>query len=282
MKKLLLILLSVFLMFYCGEKDEDNERIKKSAKDINISEINNKCELVDAHLIVAEEILEMYEKSMELEEAPVAAEDEEYLRRREGEMLLQMEKELEDKWKEEGWDLSKAEHCKNSKALSKSLEIIYSWFEVNIEVVKTTSALEQNNNETYEAFEDAKNQENTINQKEKETKESSLSLIDNGAEITILGNENINFGEIIDGEKVDLEFRIKNTGTGDLIITNAKASCGCTQLKFPKEIIKPGNEENISVTFDSTNKTGKQKKTITLTTNATPSIKILTIEGVVK
>ena len=106
-------------------------------------------------------------------------------------------------------------------------------------------------------------------------------LIDNGAEITILESESINF-EVIQGEKVDLEFKIKNTGTGDLIITNAKASCGCTQLEYPKEVIKPGNVDNISVTFDSKNRSGNQKKNITLTTNATPSIKILTIEGVVK
>ena len=106
-------------------------------------------------------------------------------------------------------------------------------------------------------------------------------LIDNGAEITILGSESINFGEIIEGEKVNLEFKIKNTGKGDLIITNAKASCGCTQLEYPKEIIKPGDKESISVTFDSKNRKGKQKKTIRLTTNTTPSIKILTIEGMV-
>ena len=107
------------------------------------------------------------------------------------------------------------------------------------------------------------------------------NLIDNGAEITIIGDESINFGEIIEGEKVNLEFKIKNTGTGDLIIANAKASCGCTQLEYPKEVIKPGNEESISVTFDSTKKQGKQKKNIRLTTNATPSIKTLTIEGMV-
>ena len=37
------------------------------------------------------------------------------------------------------------------------------------------------------------------------------NLIDNGAEITIIGDESINFGEIIEGEKVNLEFKIKNT-----------------------------------------------------------------------
>ena len=107
------------------------------------------------------------------------------------------------------------------------------------------------------------------------------SIIDNGAEIMILGNEIINFGEIIQGEKVDLEFRIKNTGNGDLIIANAKASCGCTHLKYPKEVIKQGNVESINVTFDSKDKIGVQKKNITLMTNATPNIKILTIEGMV-
>ena len=107
------------------------------------------------------------------------------------------------------------------------------------------------------------------------------NLIDNGAAISILGNETIKFGEIIQGEKVNLEFKIKNTGTGNLKITKAKASCGCTQLKYPEELIKPGNKETISITFDSENKLGKQKKEIILTTNATPSIKILTIEGMV-
>ena len=106
-------------------------------------------------------------------------------------------------------------------------------------------------------------------------------LIDNGAEITILGNESINFEEIIQGDTVYVEFRIKNTGTGNLKIYKAKASCGCTQLKYPEELIKPGSVESISVTYDSKNKLEKQKKNITLTTNATPSIKILTIEGMV-
>jgi len=123
------------------------------------------------------------------------------------------------------------------------------------------------------------------NQEEKDNdetvqKESSLSLIDNGAEITILGNETINFGEIIQGEKVDLEFRIKNTGEGDLIITDAVPSCGCTVPKYPEEVIKPGNKESIRITFNS-NKIGKQKKSIKLITNATPNIKILYIEGTV-
>ena len=107
------------------------------------------------------------------------------------------------------------------------------------------------------------------------------NLIDNGAEITIIGDESINFGEIIQAEKVNLEFKIKNTGTGNLKITQATASCGCTQLEYPEELIKPGSLESIRVIFDSKNKLGEQKKNIIFTTNATPSIKTLTIEGMV-
>jgi len=106
-------------------------------------------------------------------------------------------------------------------------------------------------------------------------------LIDNGAEITIVGDESINFGEITQGEKIDVEFRIKNTGTGDLLIDKAKASCGCTVPEWPKKLLVPGEEGEIKVTFNSEHRIGEQKKNITLTTNATPSIKILTIEGMV-
>ena len=75
------------------------------------------------------------------------------------------------------------------------------------------------------------------------------------------------------------EFKIKNTGDGSLIITHATASCGCTKLDFPKDIIEEGGTEIIKITFDSKGKLGKQTKKITLVTNANPSIKILTITG---
>jgi len=111
------------------------------------------------------------------------------------------------------------------------------------------------------------------------TENRNASLIESTPIVTVLGNETIDFGTIIEGETIDLEFRIKNTGSGSLIITNAKASCGCTKLDFPKEIIKEGEVAFIKVTFDSKKKSGMQNKKITLTTNAIPNIKILTIKG---
>ena len=107
------------------------------------------------------------------------------------------------------------------------------------------------------------------------------SLIESGAYITVIGNETIDFGEVIEGEKVDIEFKLKNTGIGDLIISKATASCGCTELQYPKNIIKEGGVDVLNVTFDSKGRLGKQTKKITIVSNATPNLKILTIKGTV-
>ena len=107
------------------------------------------------------------------------------------------------------------------------------------------------------------------------------SLIDSGSYITVIGNETIDFGEVVEGEKVDIEFKLKNTGKGDLIISKATASCGCTKLQYPKNIIKEGGVDVLNVTFDSKGRLGKQTKKITIVSNATPNLKILTIKGTV-
>ena len=70
MKKLLLLLLCVPLMFSCGKNNED----KKVASDkdinileININEINDACELIDAAVIVFEETIELSDKYFDIE-----------------------------------------------------------------------------------------------------------------------------------------------------------------------------------------------------------------------
>ena len=105
------------------------------------------------------------------------------------------------------------------------------------------------------------------------------SLIESGALITVIGNETIDFGEVIEGEKVDVEYKLKNTGTGGLIISKASTSCGCTELQYPKDIIKEGEVDVVKITFDSEGRLGKQTKKITLVSNATPNVKILTLKG---
>jgi len=80
-----------------------------------------------------------------------------------------------------------------------------------------------------------------------------------------------NFGKIRQGEKVNHEFKFKNTGKSPLIITNATATCGCTTPDIPKAPIKPGESGVIKVVFNSAGKSGMQDKIVTITSNANPS-----------
>lgn len=85
------------------------------------------------------------------------------------------------------------------------------------------------------------------------------------------------FGVIIEGENVVHTFEVKNTGKANLIISSAVASCGCTVPTFSKEPIPQGETGKVQVAFSSSGRSGKQVKTVTLTTNAQPSAVVLTI-----
>jgi hypothetical protein len=103
----------------------------------------------------------------------------------------------------------------------------------------------------------------------------------NAAEMTF-SNEEFNFGTIKQGESVTHEFTFSNDGKEDLIITNAQGSCGCTVPLYPKEPIKKGATGAIKVTFNSAGKMGMQDKTVTITSNAKNSPRILHLKGTVE
>lgn len=92
-------------------------------------------------------------------------------------------------------------------------------------------------------------------------------------------NNNYDFGTINSGQEVVHEFKFKNTGNADLIISQAKGSCGCTSPEFPQNPVKPGEEGTIKVTFRSAGMAGQVVKDITLLANTTPTTKVLTISG---
>jgi len=87
------------------------------------------------------------------------------------------------------------------------------------------------------------------------------------------------FGEISQGEKVKRLFSFTNTGESDLIISDAKGSCGCTVPLWPRNPIAPGEKGEIEVVFDSNGKSGKQHKTVTLVANTVPNTMVLAIKG---
>ena len=60
------------------------------------------------------------------------------------------------------------------------------------------------------------------------------------------------FGEVTDGEIVEVNYTFKNTGESNLIIYDASASCGCTVPEYPKDKeIMPGETGVIKARFDS-------------------------------
>ena len=90
------------------------------------------------------------------------------------------------------------------------------------------------------------------------------------------------FGEVRDGEVVEVDFNFTNTGKSDLIIFDASASCGCTVPEYPQNVnIGPGQKEKLKVRFDTSNKPGKQMKSVTLTTNTNTGKKIIRLSGFV-
>lgn len=92
-------------------------------------------------------------------------------------------------------------------------------------------------------------------------------------------NETVHdFGELKKGDKAEVEFEIRNEGNVDLVIIDAKASCGCTVPEKPSEPIKPGASAKMKVVFSATS-AGLQSKNVTLTTNTEAGSEILTVKA---
>lgn len=90
------------------------------------------------------------------------------------------------------------------------------------------------------------------------------------------------FGRMKEGEIIEYEFTFVNDGQKDLIITEAKGSCGCTVPTFPNEPIKAGQKSAIKVTFNSEGKKGYNEKVVVVLSNANPTVSNLTIRAEVQ
>ena len=77
------------------------------------------------------------------------------------------------------------------------------------------------------------------------------------------------FGDLVQGDKVEHVFKYKNTGKEPLIITNVQVTCGCTTPKgWARDPIAPGQSGEITIAFNSLGKYGKQNKVVTIISNA--------------
>ncbi len=85
-----------------------------------------------------------------------------------------------------------------------------------------------------------------------------------------------NFGTINEADgKVSAVFEFKNEGMEPLVLSNVRASCGCTTPKWTRTPIEPGQTGTITVTYNPNGRPGRFQKTVTITSNATtPTVKL--------
>lgn len=86
------------------------------------------------------------------------------------------------------------------------------------------------------------------------------------------------YGTIVQGSDGNCEFTFTNKGNSPLVLSNVKASCGCTVPEWPKEPISPGKTSSIKVKYN-TNNQGNFNKSITVNSNAINNTVILQIKG---
>jgi len=95
-------------------------------------------------------------------------------------------------------------------------------------------------------------------------------------------NATLDFGEVVSGKIVDINFEFENTGTDILYIKNVIPSCGCTTAALTKKDYQAGEKGTISSKFNTSGYNGKVIKTITVTSNDPDAPEIrLTLTGTV-
>ncbi len=87
-------------------------------------------------------------------------------------------------------------------------------------------------------------------------------------------------GQIPQGVPVTVSFEFSNTGNAPLIISNVKPACDCTNAKFPKTPVMPGQKGSIEVTFDA-KAGGNFSKVATVTANTKPTESTIVFTGTV-
>src|SRR5262245_1146066 len=78
--------------------------------------------------------------------------------------------------------------------------------------------------------------------------------------------ETRDMGTIPKGQVIETDFVIKNTGGSDLVISDARPSCGCTVSSFDK-VIKPGTEGKVHTSVDTKSFSGPISKSVLVVSN---------------
>lgn len=87
------------------------------------------------------------------------------------------------------------------------------------------------------------------------------------------------FGNIKEGDVVKHVFKFTNVGKTELVINNARGSCGCTIPSYPKEPIAVGASNEIEVQFNSKGKSGANHKVVSIIANTYPEVTTISIKA---
>lgn len=72
------------------------------------------------------------------------------------------------------------------------------------------------------------------------------------------------FGNVLKGSTNDGLFILTNTSNKDVIITNARASCGCTQPTLEKMLLHPNETTEVKIRYTAPPKEGGIAKQVTI------------------
>ncbi len=88
------------------------------------------------------------------------------------------------------------------------------------------------------------------------------------------------FGSFKESDGVQTtSFAFTNKGDVPLVLTNVRASCGCTTPTWTREPVAPGATGKIEVSYDPKNRPGSFAKTVTVNSNAENATIVLNISG---
>ncbi|HET9826317.1 MAG TPA: DUF1573 domain-containing protein [Chitinophagaceae bacterium] len=79
-------------------------------------------------------------------------------------------------------------------------------------------------------------------------------------------------GTVKEGPEVEVGYKFKNTGDHPLIISDVRASCGCTIPEKPQEPFEPGATGTIRAKFTTKGHVGANVKSITVTANTKKNV----------
>jgi len=90
------------------------------------------------------------------------------------------------------------------------------------------------------------------------------------------------FGVVQGDAEIACRFGFSNKGTDPLIIQDVVVGCGCTDVKYPNEPIKPGDDGAIEIVFNTRGRNGHQRQVVKVISNGSVNPQELIIRAEIK